>query len=93
MTQTLAPKQTELKTQLLQQLNSYESKYGKIKIKKFSTLRAAIRAKCVDCSGTAQEMMLCTVYECPLWGYRTENIQTAWWTKEPDTKRNKSTNQ
>ena len=37
----------------------------------FLTPMKAIRKKCLDCSGTAQEVRLCTCEDnCPLWPYR-----------------------
>lgn len=30
----------------------------------------AIRLKCLDCSGTANEVKLCTCKDCALWPYR-----------------------
>lgn len=35
------------------------------------TRRAAIRAKCLDCTcGSAYEVRLCPCDDCPLWRYR-----------------------
>jgi hypothetical protein len=34
------------------------------------TPRRAMRAKCLECSGTAYEVKKCTVVDCPLWPYR-----------------------
>jgi hypothetical protein len=31
----------------------------------------AIKKYCLDCSGTNKEVTLCSVFECPLWEYRT----------------------
>ena len=30
----------------------------------------AIRAKCLDCNGTAKEVKLCPCIDCPLWPFR-----------------------
>jgi len=30
----------------------------------------AIRAKCLDCSGSPKEVTLCHVVDCPLWPFR-----------------------
>lgn len=34
------------------------------------TAMRAIRAKCLDCSGTSNEVKLCTVTDCALFAYR-----------------------
>ena len=34
------------------------------------TPRRAMRAKCLECSGTAYEVKKCAVVDCPLWPYR-----------------------
>ena len=33
-------------------------------------LMSVIRAKCLDCSHTSEEVRKCTAFDCPLWPYR-----------------------
>jgi len=34
--------------------------------------REAIRKKCLDCSnGSSKEVLLCHIFDCPLWEWRT----------------------
>lgn len=40
------------------------------------SMKSAIKLKCIDCcAGSKKEVALCTISECPLWGFRPYKIK------------------
>jgi len=63
------------KTKALQDgLKKWRDKGGKIvrtKVKQTMSRTRAVKAHCLDCAGeTANEVVLCQVFDCPIWEWR-----------------------